>query len=161
MNGDGPQVKTSRSRKSGAIRDSIGSDRRPRKPAQPGSPVSVSTTWASLKRGLAPAIASSSARKMMSTGVRAAWTKTTSASSPRSPSARLIDIRGVMPLPPERKRYFSAGWSAQVNSPIGPMARTSMPGTRLSCSQFDTGPPGTRFTVIAKVSGRDGAEAMV
>jgi hypothetical protein len=41
-----------------------------------------------------------------------------------------------------------AGWRAQVNSPAGPSTRTGAPGCRLSCSQFDTLPPGTRLTVI-------------
>jgi ferredoxin-NADP reductase len=34
---------------------------------------------------------------------------------------------GVTPLPPESSRYFCAGWAKQVNSPIGPSARTVSP----------------------------------
>ena len=54
-----------------------------------------------------------------------------------------------------------AGWSAQVNSPIGPSARSAMPGRSVSCIQLETGPPGTRLVVIETSCGRVGEEARV
>ena len=74
---------------------------------------------------------------------------------------RAIDISGVMPLPPERKRYLGAGCASIVNTPSGPKALSAMPGRRLSWSQFDTRPPGWRFTVIESRCGRVGGEEMV
>ena len=53
-----------------------------------------------------------------------------------------------MPLPADRNRYFAAGLPAIVNPPSGAWAVTRVPVATLSCSQFDTGPPTTRFTVI-------------
>ena len=55
--------------------------------------------------------------------------------SPRSWKVRAIDISGVMPLPPERNRYFGAeaGFGLgvpcmkQEKSPIGPMACSTEP----------------------------------
>ena len=66
-----------------------------------------------------------------------------------------------MPLPPERNRYFSAGCWSEVNSPMGPVARSSMPGLSRSCSQFETGRPGTRLVVIETRCGRVGVEESV
>ena len=68
---------------------------------------------------------------------------------------------GVTPLPPDRSRYFAPGWVKHEKSPIGPSARTLSPGARWSCSQFETGPPATRLTVIARVWGRVGVEEIV
>ncbi len=97
----------------------------------------------------------------MSAGLRAEWTKATSRGSPRSWKVRAIAIIGVTPLPPDRSRYFCAGWVKQEKSPIGPSARTVSPAFRVSCSQFETGPPGTRLTVIDRACGRVGAEEIV
>jgi len=97
----------------------------------------------------------------MSAGVRAWCTNTTSAGSREPWIVRSIDITGVMPLPADRKRYRSAGWCAVLNRPRGPATATGTPGRRWSCSQLDTGPPGTRLTVIVSSSGRLGADAMV
>lgn len=74
---------------------------------------------------------------------------------------RAIDIIGVTPLPPDSSRYFCAGCRRQEKSPIGPSARTVSPGLRLSCSQFETGPPGTRLTVNDTACGRVGVEEIV
>ena len=53
-----------------------------------------------------------------------------------------MDMTGVIPLPPERKRYLADGWRAMVKTPKGPSAEMRCPGTMLSCSQLDTSPPG-------------------
>ena len=111
--------------------------------------------------GTVPAIASSSRRKMMSDGVRALCTNTTSASEPMSYRVRVMDMTGVIPLPPERKRYLAAGLRAIENTPKGPSAEMRFPGTISSCSQFDTRPPGWRFTVIPSRCGRVGGEEIV
>ena len=73
---------------------------------------------------------------------------------------RVIDISGVTPLPAERKRYSGAGCSARLNRPYGPATCRVSPTVRVSCSQFETGPPGTRLTVIAS-SGRVGGDEIV
>lgn len=97
----------------------------------------------------------------MSSKVRALCTKTTSTGWARSYSVRVIDISGVTPLPADRNRYFGAGCWLMVNRPRGPRAHTVPPGVRWSCSQLDTCPPGTRFTVMVARSGRVGAEERV
>jgi hypothetical protein len=107
------------------------------------------------------AIASSSRRKMMSDGVRALCTNTTSASEPRSYRVRVMDMTGVMPLPPDRKRYLFDGWRAGVKTPKGPSAEMRCPGDIVSCSQFDTRPPGWRLTVIPSRWGRVGGVEIV
>ena len=81
MNGAGPQTMTSRSRKSGAISRRSGSETRPPNPVQRSPGVSASQTGTKRKLGRLRAISSSSARKMMSAGVRAKWTKTMSRGS--------------------------------------------------------------------------------
>lgn len=53
------------------------------------------------------------------------------------------------------------GCRKQENPPDGPRTLICAPGARLSCSQFDTWPPGTRLTVIETVSGRDGVDDSV
>lgn len=52
----------------------------------------------------------------------------------------------MIPLPPDRNRYLAAGCRTGENVPSGPRARSARPGARWSCSQFETTPPGTRFT---------------
>src|SRR6185436_5165092 len=98
---------------------------------------------------------------MMSDGVRALCTKTTSASEPRSCRVRVIDMTGVRPLPPDRKRYFADGGRAIVKTPKGPSAEMRLPGVMVSCSQFDTRLPGWRLTVIPSRWGRVGGVEIV
>lgn len=159
--GAGPQVKTSRSRKSGATCRSVSIVRRPRYPPQGAYGRSSSQMWTTRMLGAVAAMRSSSWRKTMSAGVRALCTNTTSAGSARSYSVLVIDIDGVTPTPPDRNRYLGAGCRAVLNSPSGPCARTVSPGRSRSCSQFDTSPPGMRFTVIESRNGRVGDEEMV
>ena len=64
-------------------------------------------------------------------GVRAQCRKTMSAPVARSKCPRAIDMTGVTPLPPERKRYFCPGRRAQVKSPIGPTARNTARADRV------------------------------
>ena len=97
----------------------------------------------------------------MSAGVRVLCTNTTSASEPRSYRVRVIDMTGVIPLPPERKRYFAERCRAIVNTPKGPSAEMRFPGAIVSCSQFDTRPPGWRLTVIPSRWGRVGGVEIV
>ena len=97
----------------------------------------------------------------MSAGVRALCTNTTSASEPRSYRVRVIDMTGVIPLPPDRKRYFADGWRAVVKTPKGPSAEMRVPGAIVSCSQFETSPPGWRLTVIPSRCGRVGGVEIV
>lgn len=70
-------------------------------------------------------------------------------------------MSGVMPLPAERKRYLAATGARSVNPPRGALTRSRAPGAIVSCSQFDTGPPVTRFTVIDRRCGRVGGEEIV
>jgi hypothetical protein len=81
--------------------------------------------------------------------------------SPSSCSVRVIDISGVMPLPAGRNRYFGARWCAMLNRPSGPLMCSLSPTARLSCSQLDTGPPGTRLTVMVSPPDGVGGEEMV
>src|SRR6188474_3486794 len=98
---------------------------------------------------------------MMSAGVRALCTNVMSLVEARSVAVRTIDISGVIPLPAERKRYLFAGCRAVLNRPFGPVTHSRVPGRTWSCSQFETGPPGTRLTVMLSESGRVGADAIV
>jgi hypothetical protein len=70
-------------------------------------------------------------------------------------------INGVMPEPADRYSSLRAGPASGVKMPAGPEAARALPGCRLSCSQFDTTPPGTRLTVIEKVNGRVGVDDKV
>jgi len=54
---------------------------------------------------------------------------------------------GVIPLPPANATIGSA-LSRRQNTPAGAVTSTASPAARLSCSQFETSPPGTRFTVV-------------
>ena len=78
--------------------------------------------------GTVLAIVSSSRRKMMSDGVRALCTNTTSASEPRSYRVRVMDMTGVIPLPPDRKRYFADWWRAIVKTE-GAVGRDALSGS--------------------------------
>ncbi|MNJ58263.1 hypothetical protein D3C77_538910 [compost metagenome] len=97
----------------------------------------------------------------MSFGVRALCTKTMSSSACRSAAARVMAISGVTPEPADRYSNLRAGPATGVNTPAGPEAARAWPGRRLSCSQLDTVPPGTRLTVMAKVNGRVGVDDRV
>ena len=70
-------------------------------------------------------------------------------------------MTGVMPLPPDRNRYFADGWRAAVNTPKGPSAAMRCPGAIVSWSQFETRPPGWRLTVIPSRRGRVGGVEIV
>ena len=97
----------------------------------------------------------------MSEGRRAQLTKTMSGMRPESKWFVSIDIIGVMPEPAEMNRYFSAGWNAVENSPAGPLARTRMPGRRLSnihCVPIDFS---CALTVTVSEVGREGDEEIV
>jgi hypothetical protein len=135
--------------------------RKPRRPLQGSRGASRSHTGTTRTVGTVLAMVSSSRRKMMSDGVRALWTKTTSASEPRSYRLRVIDMTGVIPLPPERNRYFADGWRAVVKTPKGPSAEMRVPGVIVSCSQFETRPPGWRLTVMPSRWGRVGGVEIV
>ena len=52
-------------------------------------------------------------------------------------SQRDIDMTGVIPLPPERKRKGPASSGMQVKVPFGPLRKSVVPTLRLSCSQLD------------------------
>ena len=92
--GAGPQVNTVRVRKSGAMSASAGRLSRPVSPCQDGRRPSCSQTKWARKRDRFEASRSSSRSKMMSSGVRALWTKTMSRSSHRSRWVRAMDISG-------------------------------------------------------------------
>ncbi|MNP39968.1 hypothetical protein D3C76_1335650 [compost metagenome] len=102
-----------------------------------------------------------SAWKMISVGVRALCTKTMSRLPAMSQAARVIDIKGVTPEPADRYNNLVAGWPTGVKLPAGPEALRLSPGLRLSCSQFDTAPPGTRLTVMENAKGRVGEDDRV
>ncbi|MNY60211.1 hypothetical protein D3C86_1967340 [compost metagenome] len=97
----------------------------------------------------------------MSLGVRALCTKTMSRSACRSAAARVIAISGVIPEPADRYSNLRAGPATGVKTPAGPEAAIASPALRLSCSQLETAPPGTRLTVIEKVNGRVGVDDSV
>src|SRR3954449_1526201 len=90
--------------------------------------------------------------------VRALWTNTTSAGWPSSTSVRAADISGVIPLPAVRYSRLAHGCATGVKTPTGPETSRRSPGRRWSCNQFETGPPGTRLTVMVRLSGRVGGE---
>jgi hypothetical protein len=48
-----------------------------------------------------------------------------------------------------------------LNSPTGPCTASSWPSCRVSCSQLETLPPGTRLMVTEKLYGTDGELEMV
>ena len=97
----------------------------------------------------------------MSEGVRALCTKTMSSWAAMSKPARVIDINGVTPEPAERYSSIFAGCPTGVKLPAGPDALSESPARRLSCSQFDTTPFGTRLTVIENEKGRVGDDDSV
>ncbi len=57
------------------------------------------------------------------------------------------DRIGVTPLPPQ-KATSGAVLSRRQNTPAGSVVSIRSPGRRFSCIQFETRPPGTRFTVV-------------
>lgn len=100
----------------------------------------------------------------MSSGVLALCRKITSVSEFKSCIARDMDMSGVIPLPAERNKYdrlVGRQLSKQENSPAGPNTRTWLPTFKLSCSQLETMPPGTRLTVMDTRSGRVGLDDSV
>ena len=68
-----------------------------------------------------------------------------------SQNQRAMVMTGVMPPPPERNSTLSAGKSIALNRPTGPCTGSSWPSMRLSCSQLETRPPGTRLMVMEKL----------
>ncbi|MNT28769.1 hypothetical protein D3C72_1644790 [compost metagenome] len=66
----------------------------------------------SVNFGISRALASSSQRKMMSSGERAQCRKAMSESGWRSERSRVIDTIGVMPEPAETNRYLLPGCRA-------------------------------------------------
>ena len=128
MYGAGPQQNTTRSARSGASSRSISTLRKPRSPLQGSRGASRSHTGTTRTVGTVLAIVSSSRRKMMSDGVRALCTNTTSASEPRSYRVRVIDMTGVIPLPPERKRYFADAVAGDREDAEGAVGRDALPG---------------------------------
>ena len=67
-----------------------------------------------------------------------------------------IEKIGVMPLPPPNATTSPS--PVRRNSPDGTVASSTSPGATASLSQFDTAPPGTRFTVTWRASSTAGAE---
>ncbi len=64
---------------------------------------------------------------------------------------------GVMPLPP-LNATISPSPGARRKAPAGTLASTTSPGASVSIIQFDTTPPGTRFTVTVSSSSTAGAD---
>ena len=64
----------------------------------------------------------------------------------------MIDITGVMPLPPQKPTSGRADSCGQ-NTPAGLVSSIVSPAERLSRNQFETSPPATRLTVtVSSVS---------
>ena len=81
---------------------------------------------------------------------------------PVSVSQRSMLIMGVMQLPaPSSSRRLGSPERPQVKWPDAPLACTSHPGCTWSCSQLEPRPPGSRFTLMATVCGRDGDDDSV
>src|SRR5262245_3728283 len=106
-------------------------------------------------------MSSSSLRKMMSPGDLNETRNLTSILVVVSAIHRIIDIIGVIPLPAPMNSIFDAGQSKQLNFPAGPLMVSRSPGMTWSHSQFDTRPPGIRFTVNSRTCGRDGLDEML
>ena len=67
-----------------------------------------------------------------------------------------IENTGVTPLPPQNATTGPSPGRSQ-NTPAGGISSSSSPAATWSWSQFDTTPPGTRFTVTASRSSMAGA----
>ena len=62
-----------------------------------------------------------------------------------------------MPLP-ALNATMSPSPGARQNTPAGTLASTTSPGASESIIQFETSPPGTRFTVTCSSSSTEGDE---
>src|ERR1700751_5541710 len=113
---------------------------------------------ATRKQACRAEMSSSSLRKMMSAGDLNETKNFTSTSAVVSTIQRLIDIIGVIPLPAPMNSIFDVGQPKQLNFPAGPLMVSRSPSMTWSHSQFDTRPPGTRFTVNSRTCGRDGLD---
>ena len=69
-----------------------------------------------------------------------------------------MDISGVTPLPAPTNSSFLEGYLKQLKLPQGLPISTRSPSLRLSASQFDTRPSGTRLIVNSRAWGLDGEE---
>ena len=159
MNAVGPHTRTSRSMRSGTRTASFWAVRRPRTPAQASAGESAEQTGMTVVswRSDRPM---TSARWTRSAGECAACTCTTDDHSGRLRSpfssstarVRIIDRNGVIPLPADRYSAPAPGRTSEPNTPYGPSARSVSPTRRRSCTNAETGPPGTRLTVIVSSS---------
>ena len=132
---------------------------RPRGPVQGSSARVVLADDDDADAGRASAaMRSSSSRKMMSAGVRALVHERRR----RPARGRRTDVRshrhqrGDAAAGGEEEVLRGRVRAAVLNRPRGPATASVSPGRRWSCSQFDTGPPGTRFTVIVSCVGPAG-----
>ncbi|OAD22288.1 hypothetical protein THIOM_001914 [Candidatus Thiomargarita nelsonii] len=88
---------------------------------------------------------------MMSLGLRTEFKNLISTLADTSHNQRDIDISGVIPLPPVKNKIFLGILpGTRQNLPLGPAMLILSPTFRLSGNQFETKPPGTRFTVTSK-----------
>ena len=112
--------------------------RRPRRRRRPG------------RRGARTRSAAAPSRKMMSAGRAGVVHEHDVDRLARGRRiVRSIDISGVMPLPADRKRYRSAGWLRGAERAEGTVdARPGRPAAGGRAASSDTGPPGTRLTVM-------------
>ena len=67
----------------------------------------------------------------------------------------MIEITGVMPLPPANATIGSSD-SRSTKSPVGRITSIAAPGASASFIQFDMCPPGTRLTVVVNGSSVSG-----
>ena len=90
------------------------------------------------------------------TALASRWAVSTRTRRPVVASALLTSDRiGVMPLPAP-SATSGAGLSRRQKTPAGRVTSTASPGARWSCIQFETRPPGTRFTVVIRSSSVSG-----
>ena len=87
---------------------------------------------------------------MIASSPRLAYTSTIGRSVVVS-ALLMIEITGVMPLPPA-KATIGASLSRSTKSPEGRSTSMVSPGASTSFIQFDMVPSGTRFTVVVKGS---------
>ena len=68
----------------------------------------------------------------------------------------MIEITGVMPLPPANATIGRRRRGRSTNRPAGRITSMVSPGASASFIQFDIRPPGTRFTVVVSGSPTSG-----
>ena len=68
----------------------------------------------------------------------------------------MIEITGVMPLPPANATIGDVGRRAARTARPAASRRCVSPGASASFIQFDMRPPGTRFTVVVNGSPTSG-----